>query len=138
MRVLFDTNIILDVLLDRQPWAAEGRRLWTAARDGQFEAFVTASSLTDLFYLSRRHSGRERAWDVVRSCLDDLYVIGVSIIELRSALNRPGIDFEDNLQIACAESAVLDFIITRDHAGLVSGTIPVLTTAEFLSRITTS
>ena len=51
-RALFDTNVILDVLLDRQPWSADAKVLWQAHLNNQFAAHVTATSLTDIFYIS--------------------------------------------------------------------------------------
>jgi len=54
MRVLLDTNILLDVLLDRAPFAADSSAVWTACDDGHMVGFITASSLTDIYYIARR------------------------------------------------------------------------------------
>jgi predicted nucleic acid-binding protein len=50
IRVLFDTNVILDALLDRPPWNVNAKALWKAHLNDQFAAYVTATSLTDIFY----------------------------------------------------------------------------------------
>jgi predicted nucleic acid-binding protein len=54
IRVLVDTNVILDALLERQPWVAEAATIWQANLTGEVAAHMTATSLTDVFYIGRR------------------------------------------------------------------------------------
>ncbi|MCY2995883.1 MAG: PIN domain-containing protein [Planctomycetota bacterium] len=135
IRVLLDTNIVLDALLDRAPWNADARAIWEAQLGGRLAAHVTASSLTDVFYVARRHAGRDRAWLAIRACLDQLHVIALGINELREALQMPGNDFEDNVQTACAMAAEVDAIVTRDLAGFLSSQIEVVSPREILLRL---
>jgi predicted nucleic acid-binding protein len=134
-RALFDTNVILDVLLNRHPWSADAKALWQAHMNNQLAAHVTATSLTDIFYISRRHAGRDRAWQAIQACLDQLYVISVGFNELQVATTLGSSDFEDNLQIACTMTAQLDVIVTRDPSGFAASSIPVLTPQQMLSRL---
>ena len=136
IHALLDTNVILDVLLDRAPWSTEAVALWQAKLDGRFDAYVTATSLTDIFYIIRRYAGREKAWQAVNSCLDQLSVIPVGIDELRLAMTLSGNDFEDNLQIACAISRQLDLIVTRNLTGFPRNNIPILTPQQTLLKLT--
>ncbi len=53
-RVLLDTNVVLDVLLERDPWVVQAKTIWGAHLDHRIAAHITATSLTDIFYLSRR------------------------------------------------------------------------------------
>jgi predicted nucleic acid-binding protein len=137
-RALFDTNVILDALLDRLPWSADAKALWQAHLNNQFAAHVTATSLTDIFYISRRHAGRDRAWLAVEACLDQLYVIPVGFSELQMAATLGDSDFEDNLQISCAMTAQIDAIVTRDPSGFATSSIPVLTPQQMLATLTSS
>jgi predicted nucleic acid-binding protein len=152
---LLDTNVILDALLDRQPWSADAKALWQAHLNNQFAAHVTATSLTDIFhvfssvflmmelfflkekfgYISRRHAGKDRAWLAIQACLDQLYVISVGFNELQIAATLGDSDFEDNLQIACAMTAQLDVIVTRDFSGFAASSIPVLTPQQMLATL---
>ena len=77
IRVLLDTNVVLDALLNRQPWNTRARAIWQAHLDNQIAAHITATSATDVFYVARRHAGREQAWLAIRACLDQLYLIAV-------------------------------------------------------------
>ena len=54
MQVLFDTSVILDVLLRREPWRTDSSATWRAVDDARLKGWITASSLTDIFYLVRR------------------------------------------------------------------------------------
>ena len=136
IHALLDTNVILDVLLDRTPWSTDAAALWQAKLDRRFVACVTATSLTDIFYITRRYAGREKAWQAVHSSLDQLSVIPVGIDELRLATTLDGNDFEDNLQMACAISRQLDVIVTRNLTGFSGNNIPILTPPQMLLKLT--
>lgn len=113
LRVLLDTNVILDWLLDRAPWADEALHLWRARDAGLLLAYVPASVLTDIFYIARRQVGTAAALEGVDRSLA-LEVIPVDKPILLRARSLPGGDFEDNVGMACAEAERLDFIITRN------------------------
>ncbi len=135
IHALLDTNVILDALLERLPWSTEATTIWQAKLDRQFTAYVTATSVTDIFYISRRHAGREKAWQVVYSSLDQLSVIPVGSKELQLATTLAGNDFEDNLQVACAMSRQLDLIVTRNLSGFAGNDILVITPQQMLLRL---
>lgn len=135
IHALLDTNVILDALLERSPWETDAGAIMQADLDGQFVAYVTATSLTDIFYVTRRQAGRERAWELVQATLNQLSIISVGGDELEAAAMLQGNDFEDNLQIACAMSLQLDFIVTRDSSGFTGSPMPVLTPQQLLSRL---
>ena len=135
IHALLDTNVILDVLLERHPWSIDATTLWQAKVDNLFVAYVTATSLTDIFYITRRHAGREKAWHAIQFSLDQLSVISVGINELRLATTLNGNDFEDNLQLACAMHMRLGAIVTRNLLGFSDINIPILTPQQMLSRL---
>ena len=133
--ILFDTNVVLDVLLDRDPWTETAQALWKAHLQNRIDAHVTATTLTDVFYVSRRQAGMEKAWLAVRVCLDQLRVIDVTIAQLETAAMMPGSDFEDNLQVACAAAARLEAIVTRDPKGLSNSLVPAITPEQALAEL---
>jgi len=135
IRVLLDTNIVLDALLNRQPWNAQARAIWQAHLDNQIAAYITATAVTDVFYVARRHAGLDQAWHAIRACLDQLYLIAVGGTELQAAANLGGCDFEDGLQIACAAAAKIDVIVTRDPDGFVGSAVEAIEPANLLSRL---
>lgn len=135
--LLLDTNVVLDILLERQPWVADGEALWDAHENRQIQAFLTASAVTDIFYICRKIVGSNRARLLVRSCLKNLAIIAVDGEVLARADALPMDDFEDALQLACAERHGVDAIVTRDAAGFSGSKILVLAPQELIARLKT-
>ena len=98
MRVLLDTNVVLDVLLKRAPWVVEASAIWRANDDGRIVGYLMASALTDIFYIARRLAGKEAARAAVQTCLDAFEFCPVDRNTLEQAHLLSGTDFEDNPQ----------------------------------------
>ncbi len=114
MRLLFDTNIVLDVLLNRKPFVENSKELWQAVDDGRLMGYVTATTLTNIFYIARKLVGLDKARAAVKVCLDTFEVCPVDHSALELAMNMAVDDYEDALQVACAQLTALDGIVTRD------------------------
>jgi len=132
MRVLIDTNVVLEALLKREPWANAAKLLWEANDDGRITAYLTASTLTDIFYIARKGSGNDVARDAVKLCLEAFEICVVDRTALEEALALTGTDFEDNLQIACATLSNVEAIVTRNQSDFTNSEIQVLTPDELL------
>lgn len=126
VRVLIDTNVVLDWLLDRKPWSDEAQPLWNARDAGLAVAYLPASVLTDIFYIIRRQAGIPSAFVAVDRVLAAFGLFAVDAPLLQQARALPGNDFEDNVQIACATNARLDLIVTRNPTDFHSSPIPVI------------
>lgn len=135
IHALLDTNVVLDALLDRTPWNIQANAIWQAQLDKQFVAYVTATTLTDIFYISRRYGGLEKAWRLVHAVLNQLSVVSVGPRELQLATRLAGSDFEDNLQIACAMLMQLDIIVTRNLSGFSVDNVQILTPQQMLLEL---
>lgn len=134
-QVLFDTNVVLDALLRRAPWDVDAAACWQACDDGKILGCLTASSLTDIFYIARKQKGQAVALDTIRLCLDAFAICAVDRRALEEAIDLLGNDFEDNLQIACATLAGIDAIVTRDKDGFHDSLIPALMPSELLTQL---
>lgn len=138
MRILIDTNIVLDFLLQREPFFQETERLFQAIEVGRVIGYVTATTLTDIFYIARRHtSSIEQAQQALLETLVAMEICSVDRAVLESALGLGFVDFEDAVQVACALAEGLDAIITRD-ANFEGTSIPVLSTNEVLQQLASS
>jgi predicted nucleic acid-binding protein len=135
---LIDTNVVLDVLLARQPWLNDSAAVWQACDEGRITGHIAATTLTNIFYVVRRNAGMERAHASVRVCLDAFAIIAVDRGTLIHAATLPGNDFEDNVLVACATLSRLDLIITRDPAGFVASPVPVLTPTAAIAYLHSS
>jgi predicted nucleic acid-binding protein len=150
MRVLIDTNIILDALLEREPFVREAEALFEAIESRQIEGYVTATTLTDIFYIVRKSRGVPTAKQAVSRILAGMEICTVdrSILEAAISSNLP--DFEDAVQVACALNENLDAIITkspqtpegtsgvtvtRDSQDFADATLPILSAGELLQGL---
>ncbi len=102
MRVSLDTNVILDVLLNRAPWVKAASAIWQAVDDDSLTAYIVSCTLTNIDYIARRLTNSERAHTAVKLCLDTFEICTVEQRTLIAATALAGHDFEDNVQIACA------------------------------------
>jgi hypothetical protein len=100
--------------------------MWDARDSGKLFAYVTASALTDIFYICRKHAGRDKAMHAVEACLRGFTVMAVDHDILAAALSFSGADFEDNVQIASAVSSNLDLIVTRNPEDFASSPVPAV------------
>lgn len=124
LRVLVDTNVVLDWLVDRKPWSDAAQPLWDARDAGLVIAYLPASVVTDIFYIVRRQANITVAFAAVDAVL------------LLQARALPGNDFEDNVQIACAVNAGLDLIVTRNLADFRTSPIPAIEPSQIASYLT--
>lgn len=132
MRVLLDTSIILDVLLARLPFADSARDVWRARDRGKVTAYVSATTVTDVFYVARKLVGVERTLEAVRLLLATFEVCAVNKATLEYASKLAGNDYEDKVQIACAYLFQLDAVVTRDQSGFKNSPVQVVTPNELM------
>jgi predicted nucleic acid-binding protein len=136
MRVLVDTNIVLDALLEREPFVRDARALLEATRSQQIQGYVTATTLTNIFYIVRRQTRNlESARQAVSMTLTLMEVCLVDRAILEAAFASNLRDFEDAVQLACAMASRLDAIITRNAQYFAGATLPILSTSELLESL---
>jgi predicted nucleic acid-binding protein len=136
VRVLLDTNVILDFFLERQPFFQSASILFEAIAYGQIEGFVTASSATDIFYICRwQTQNLAEARDILTRVFMLLGVCSVDYQVLNAALQSRLPDFEDAVQIACAVAHGLDAIATRNPQDFQTDAIPILSVEQIIEQI---
>ncbi len=126
MRVLIDTNVVLDFLQERLPFVENAARLFERIDNGEIEGFIAATTITNIYYIVRRAAGLVVAQDAIAQVLSDLNICAVDRDVLEQALALNFQDFEDAVQYVCAVTHNVDAIVTRDATGFVSAEIPVV------------
>jgi predicted nucleic acid-binding protein len=126
MRVLVDTNVVLDFLQEREPFVENAARLFERIDAGEIEGFIAATTITNIYYIVRRAAGANIAQDAITQVLADLNICAVDreVVEQAIALNFR--DFEDAVQYVCGVVNHVDAIVTRDISGFVGAEIPVM------------
>jgi predicted nucleic acid-binding protein len=135
VRVLFDTNVILDVLVGREPHAATAARLLSFADDGTLDGLVCADAVTTVDYVAVKIVGPRESRRLLSELLRICSVVPVDRAVLERALRLDFPDYEDAVVHEAALLAAAEGIVTRDAEGFSRGTLPVLDPLELLSTL---
>jgi predicted nucleic acid-binding protein len=126
-RVLIDTNVILDVLLDRHFHVEASGAIWAAVERGSAEGMLAAHAVTTIHYLIRKDLGAAKAKRTLSAVLRVFKVATVDAGVIQDALELNLPDFEDAVTASVARAAACDFVITRDPKGFRGAPIRCLT-----------
>ncbi len=132
-RILFDVNLVLDVLLDRRPHAAVASIIWSSVEMGRAEGLLSAHAVTTIHYLNARAVGTKAARDTTTALLSVFDVAAVDELVLRTAVRLGFKDFEDAVTAAAAERSRCAAIVTRNPRDFRKSPVRVLTPAEAAS-----
>ncbi|SHG46888.1 Predicted nucleic acid-binding protein, contains PIN domain [Thermosyntropha lipolytica DSM 11003] len=134
MKILIDTNVIIDYLVDRMPFADHAEQVLELCRSGKVEGFLTASTITDIYYVVRKAAGREKTLEAIRTLCSILDIADVGKADVLGALELEMKDFEDALIAQCARRIRAECIITRNIADFAASPVPAKEPAVFLSQ----
>ena len=126
MKLFIDANVLLDVLLSRQPFVVDSERVLDLCAKKKFDGCCSGLTICNLMYILRKHCTMDFA-----TFVDIVDVKSTSIV---NALHSANPDFEDAVQIGCAANCGADAIVTRDKNGFVNAGVPVYTPAELVFR----
>lgn len=133
MQALIDTNVVLDVLLNRAPFAQNSADVLRLA-SGEIREYVSASAITDIYYIARKEIGdRTQAKNLLKRLLHVVHVAALSEREIVAALDSDWPDFEDAVQNAVAETEGFDAIVTRNPSDFAQSPLPVYSPQQFLA-----
>ena len=135
MKVFLDTDVVLDVLADRQPFADESSRILKLVEEKQLQGYIAAHTATTLFYLLNKQLDRRKASRVLAELSRIVRVVAVDEDRLLHALAMEWADFEDAVQAACAEKAEVDFLVTRNERDFKRCAVRITSPAELLARL---
>jgi len=133
LRILFDTNVILDVLLLRQPYEVEATKLVASVERSEINCVLCANSITTIYYLINKAVGREIAINSVNSLTMMFDVVPVNKIVLQNALKSKFLDFEDAVLKESAVNSGVDGIVTRNPKDFKSSTLPIYNPKELIT-----
>ncbi|MGC8493555.1 MAG: type II toxin-antitoxin system VapC family toxin [Syntrophobacteraceae bacterium] len=134
MKVLFDTNVVLDIALNRRPFVEHAALLWRLAEQKEITACLSNTSMTDIFYIVNKHAGRVKARGFIADILDTFRLVDIDEEGFRQALAEDMADFEDAVQYVICTRNGCEVLATRNKADY--GEKPeVLDPAELIERI---
>ena len=132
MNVVVDNNVIISALKPDAQFESESQRILQLASEKKINGYVSANSLTDIFYVLRKVHGTEKAKVMLQKLVLILDIIGIEPTDCIDALNLPMKDFEDAMVEVCAKKIKADFIVTRDENFIKSAKLVKVVTPEQL------
>ena len=135
MKILIDTNIVLDLILERQPFVENAVFIFEQIERGNLAGYVAATTITNIFYILRKAEGREAALAAIHRLLIGLQFCAVDRQTIETALSLGLKDFEDSIQLACATLDQLDAIVTRDPKDFSGSNLPIYSPTELLTQL---
>lgn len=135
MKVIIDTNIILDVYLNREPFAVDSAEVLKLSEAKKTSASITANTVTDVYYiLGKQLKDDIRLRELLAKLLIIIDVTDVLGSDIKKAFELPVEDYEDALIVQCAMRTKANYIVTRNESDFAKSTVPVISPAEFLGK----
>ena len=132
MIAVFETNVVLDVLLARPKFLADSAAAFSRVELGEHRGLVCADAITTIHYIARRELGTRDSLEKLRDLLKIFGVSQVSETVIASALSSGFTDFEDAVLHESAKASRADCIVTRNIRDFRTSTVSVYTPSQFL------
>ena len=135
MKILIDTNVILDMLFNRKG-CEDAKKVFLKSETDENRNYITASAVTDLFYIIRKESRDiDKTYGLLGNIFKLVSVLAVTENDILEAFGEKWKDFEDCVQFTIAQNNKMDFIITNNKKDYVNAVMPVLSPQEFLEKV---
>ena len=136
MRALIDTCIVIDVLQNREEFSADAQRIFLAVANKWFVGFLSAKSVTDIYYLTHRYTHNDTDTRMVLNTLFQLFeLIDTAGMDCRRALSSDMPDYEDAVMAESVVRAGMDCIVTRNLKDFSKAPVPVYAPTDFLGMV---
>lgn len=133
MKVLIDTNVIIDALTSREPWNESAEAIFIMAANHMMDMYITASSATDIYYLVRKYlHSADQAKQVMEKLYSLVGILTVSSAECIDALASSISDYEDAVVERVSVKANMDYIITRNVKDYQQGMMKTISPDDFI------
>jgi predicted nucleic acid-binding protein len=136
MKVLVDSNVVLNKLLNQPAFFTGSNVIFTLAEIRQITGYISASAVTDIYYIARKSLGKAAAHEAIKKTLMVFSPATVTGTDIYQALDLEWDDFEDSVQYVVGEGLAVDYIVTRNTKDFTSGSIPAVTPEQFIEIIT--
>lgn len=136
MKILIDTNIILDVLLKREPFYHSGTKILNLSKYENIELYVSASAITDIYYIANQTlRNKEKVKNMITKLTKIVSIAYVSEEEIKMALALSWNDFEDSVQYSVALLQEMNGVVTRNPTDYKEAEIIIWNPEDLLAQI---
>jgi predicted nucleic acid-binding protein len=134
MKVIIDTNVIIDYLADRNPFADDAERIIDLCGSGELVGLITANAVTDIYYILRKQVGHQQTIKYLQMLFSVMGIADVGKNDLLRAMELDMPDFEDALVSQCAKHVKAEQIVTRNIQDFLRSPVPAITPEDFLHQ----
>lgn len=132
MKLLIDTNVILDIVFKRNDCDISMELFRQVKRTGS-SAYITASSVTDIFYIIRKETqNTDQTYVIMENIFRLVAILSVTDRDIKEAFGQKWKDFEDCVQYMSGKNSGMDYIITRNDKDYANALLPVMTPAAWI------
>ena len=135
MKVLIDTNVVLDVLCKRESFYEDAARIMKYCEVNKITGVISALTIPNIVYIMRKELDAQKTRDVIEKLQLVFTIVDLKAGDIKKALSMDFKDFEDALQSACASRIKADYIITRNIRDFVNSKVTAIKPTELLERI---
>ena len=136
MKAVIDTCVIVDALQNRAPFCKEAQAILLCCANQQFQGFLTAKSITDIYYLAHRQTHNDKATRDILAKLCALFgLLDTTAPDIHNAIFSEVSDFEDAVMIETAVRSKMDCIVTRNQKDYSKASLSVYSPSEFLALL---
>lgn len=134
MNYLIDTNIILDIALERMLFIEDSVQIFLIKETNNINLFISASSVTDVYFIIKKIKGHQVAISFLKDLFQVCFISKVDDNNIFEAINSEIKDFEDAVQVSVAKNFNANGIITRNSKDFIKSGITIFTPKEFISK----
>lgn len=131
-RIFLDTNVILDYLLEREPFYYDALKLWAACEEGTVEGYVSALTVNNVHYIAHRLKSEMTAMIAVRGILSVFNVVPLDKELMKLAADFHDRDYEDDIQLQSAIRSGCTHLFTRDPTHFHTKALAIVPPSSFL------
>lgn len=135
MKILIDTNVILDVLCNRKDFVEDSLRVFKYCEANQITGYISALSVPNIVYIMRKELDNERIKDILATLTSLFTVVDLRETDLTKAVDMEFPDYEDALQSVCASRAKVNYIVTRNIKDFKNSAVPAIKPSELFERL---
>lgn len=135
MKALIDTNVILDVLCDRAPFAEDAQTVFRMCEVKRVEGFISALSVPNIIYIMRKELDTEKISDILEKLTLIFKIADLKESDLKNAVRLGFADYEDDVQSVCAQRIGADVIVTRNIKDFSGSKVMAITPSELISGL---
>ena len=134
MKVLIDTNVILDVLCNRSDFIEDSLKIWKLCEIKKIEGYISALSIPNIVYILRKELTPQKTMEIISRLMTIFEVVELKPSDLKNAAEMCITDYEDAVQMCSAKRIKVNYIVTRNVRDFKESIVPAFKPNELLKR----